>query len=97
MAEKPRVTPIRRGNTTRAPRLSVAAAAERGDERAVLVALQRRVAAVIDTAGPRDLAALSRRLLDLTGALATLDARAADEAERAPPRPRGRAGRSDEL
>jgi hypothetical protein len=34
--------------------LSVAAATERADEKAVLVALQSRVAAVIDTAGAAD-------------------------------------------
>jgi hypothetical protein len=64
--------------------LSVAAAAAKGDDRAVLVALRDRIAQVIDGAGPRDVAALSRRLLDITGELAAMDARAADvEAERA--------------
>ena len=46
------------------------------------MALRDRIAAVIDGASPRDVVGLSRRLLDISGELTAMDARAADEAER---------------
>ena len=77
MTEKTRVVPIRRGKAARATKqLSVAAAVAKGDDRAVLTALRDRIAAAIEAAGPRDLAALSRRLLDINAELAAMDARA---------------------
>jgi hypothetical protein len=54
----------------------VAAAAELDDSRALLVALKRRIASVIDSASPRDLASLLRRLVSIDAELSALDAAA---------------------
>ena len=60
----------------------VAQAAASGDARAVQVALRDRLAAAIDNpaTSPRDLAALTRRLQEVTDRLANEDAVAADQA-----------------
>lgn len=62
----------------RGPR-TVAAAAETGDQRQLLVALRARIASDIDNPNTpaRDLAALSRRLLEIAKEIKALDA--ADE------------------
>lgn len=56
--------------------MSVKAAAEAGERRDLLVALRARIAADIDDANtpPRDLAALSRRLLEIAREIEALDA-----------------------
>jgi hypothetical protein len=77
------VTPIRRGKATRTTKLTVAQAVERGDQRAVLVALRDLIAAKIGEASPRDVIGLSRRLLDVNADLSGLDAAAAAEVEAA--------------
>ena len=63
---------------------TIVEAAASGDERALLVALRERVAKTVSDAGcpPRDLAALSRRLQELSRDIAGLDAvkRCVDEA-----------------
>lgn len=55
---------------------AVQTAVEQGDRRAVLVAMRDVVAAAIDaeTTSPRDLAALTRRLMDLTREIEKIDA-----------------------
>jgi hypothetical protein len=76
MSERPRVTPILRGAGPPAPprrrKLTAAQAAQLG-ERELLGALLNRIAVVIDTASPRDLAALSRRVVTIRHDLADLD------------------------
>jgi hypothetical protein len=65
----------------RARRLTVSQAAKGGDLRELLVALRERIAATVD--GPntpaRDLAALSRRLLEIARDIEAIDARAGDD------------------
>ena len=60
---------------------SVKAAADSGVRRDLLVALRARIARDIDDSGtpPRDLAALSRRLMDIANEIAAMDA--ADEGD----------------
>jgi hypothetical protein len=59
---------------------SVATAASSGDERALLVALRDRIAgAISDGCAARDLASLSRRLLEVSRELADLDVRREQE------------------
>jgi hypothetical protein len=72
--EAPAARPRRRPAT-------VKAAAETGTRRDLLVALRARIAADIDNANtpPRDLAALSRRLLEIARDIEALDA--ADKAD----------------
>jgi len=79
MREKRKATPIRRSAVTRAPKLTVAQAVDRGDPREVLVAMKRRLAAAMTDASPRDLAPLSRHLLKVTAEIDALD-QAAEEA-----------------
>jgi hypothetical protein len=78
MAEKPRITSIRRSGGRRrtegARKVTLTAATRGGDQRAILRALQDRVAEAIEVASPRDVAALSRRMLDVSAELAKLDA-----------------------
>jgi len=56
--------------------MTVKAAAEAGDRRRLLAALRTRIATDIDNANtpPRDLAALSRRLLEIAREIEALDA-----------------------
>ena len=56
--------------------LSIAAAAESGDDRALLIALRARVAKACDDLDTpqRDLAALTRRLLEIAKDIKALDA-----------------------
>jgi hypothetical protein len=77
------VTPELRVVTGKTPRprrqaLSVKRAADSGERRHLLVALRGRIAADIDNPGtpPRDLAALSRRLLEIVKEIELLDAEA---------------------
>lgn len=60
---------------------TVKSAAENGTPRDLLVQLRNRIAATIDSADtpPRDLAALSRRLLDIRKEIETLDNRVEGE------------------
>jgi hypothetical protein len=55
--------------------LSIVQAAASGDERALLVALRERIARTVTDPGcpPRDLAALSRRLQELSKDIAAID------------------------
>jgi len=55
---------------------SVKDAAESGDQRQLLIATRDRIATAVDSPAtpPRDLAALTRRLLDIAKELAALDA-----------------------
>lgn len=61
--------------------LTVTEAAERGTQRDLLVALRSRIAKTVESPDtpPRDLAALSKRLTDLSKEIAALDARAEGE------------------
>ena len=61
--------------------LSLINAAESGDVRAVLVALKMRIARTIQdtTTPPRDLAALSRRLMEISRDLQAIDAADAED------------------
>lgn len=62
--------------------MSVAVAASSGDERALLVALRDSIAEAIDEGAPaRDLAALSRRLMEITRELKALDVAEEEAAE----------------
>ena len=56
--------------------LTIVEAAASGDERALLTALRERIAKTVSDAGcpPRELAALSRRLQELTRDIAGIDA-----------------------
>ena len=67
--------------------LSVAQAAESGDHRALLVAMRERVATAVSAPDcpPRDLAALTRRLQDISKEIAALDHAEKAEAERGGP------------
>ncbi|HKV17585.1 MAG TPA: hypothetical protein VJR50_01040, partial [Mycobacterium sp.] len=60
----------------------IKAAAEAGDRRALLVATRDRIAAACDSpqTPPRDLAALTRRLLDIAKEIEAIDARDEDQA-----------------
>lgn len=62
---------------------AVQAAVRDGDRRSVLVAMRDVVAAAIDaeTTSPRDLAALTRRLMDLTREIEKIDAEVREGAE----------------
>lgn len=66
--------------------MSVATAAKSGDQYETLAAMRDRVATAIDdeTTPARDLAALTRRLLEITKALEALDAEESEDAEDAP-------------
>lgn len=63
--------------------LTITEAAEDGDQRELLVAMRRRVATTVEDPNcpPRDLAALSRRLQELSKEIAALDVKARQEAE----------------
>jgi hypothetical protein len=64
------------GEPARSRKLTVKAAADSGERRDLLVALRARIAADIDSPNtpPRDLAALSRRLLEIVKEIEALDA-----------------------
>jgi len=66
-----------------ARRLSIVEAAELGDRRALLVAMQQRLALALSDAAlhPRDLAALTKRLEDNAKELAVIDAASSGEAD----------------
>lgn len=54
---------------------SIAAAAASGDERALLVAMRDLIATDLDAGVPaRDVASLTRRLLEVSGRIAAIDA-----------------------
>jgi hypothetical protein len=59
----------------------VKAAADAGDRRELLVALRSRIAASVENVNtpPRDLAALSRRLLEIAKEIEAIDAETADD------------------
>lgn len=61
-------------------KLSIVEAAEKGTVREQLVALRERVARTVQDPNcpPRDLAALSRRLMELTKEIEAIDAREAE-------------------
>lgn len=63
-------------------KLTVAQAAETGDQRSLLVAMRSRIAtAVADLdCPPRDLAALTRRLQEIAREIESIDVRAKEEA-----------------
>lgn len=67
----------------KARQLSVTEAAKSGTVREQLVALRDRVAKTVEDPNcpPRDLAALSRRLMELTKEIAAIDAQAAEEVD----------------
>lgn len=73
------------GNDEKAParRKSITEAAETGTVREQLIALRSRVAATVEdpSCPPRDLAALSRRLMELTKEIEAIEAREAEEAD----------------
>jgi hypothetical protein len=55
--------------------LTVAAATDKGDQREVLVALRHRLAQALDDAtNSRDVAALAKRLQEVTADIAAIDA-----------------------
>lgn len=62
--------------------MSVADAAEKGDQREQLVAMRSRIARAVDEPNIRgaDLAALSRRLLEVVREIEAIDAREAEDA-----------------
>ena len=68
---------------------TVAQAVEEGDQRDQLVAMRARIAKAIDDPNIRgaDLAALSRRLLEIGKEIEAIDARAAEEDESADDHP----------
>ena len=62
---------------------TVVEAAKGGSQRALLVAMRDRVAEAVENAGTpaRDLAALTKRLLEIARSIEALDARAAEDAD----------------
>lgn len=62
---------------------SVTAAAKAGDHRALLVAMRDRVATDVENpnTSTRDLAALTRRLMEISKEIESMDARAAEEGD----------------
>lgn len=66
-------------------KLTVAQAAESGDRRALLVAMRDRIARTVadPECPPRDLAALTRRLTEISKDLEAIDLAEAQEAQRA--------------
>ncbi len=78
MSPRPRLRAVPPDETPREPtRQSVAAAAETGDHRALLVAMRDRIARTVSDpkCPPRDLAALTRRLQDIARELDQIDQR----------------------
>jgi hypothetical protein len=69
--------------TTRRRSKSVAQAAADGDARGTLIGMRARVATAIDDPNTpaRDLAALTRRLMEITKDIEAMDARDQDEAK----------------
>lgn len=67
----------------RKKRLTITEAAEAGDQRDLLVAMRTRLARSVEDLNcpPRDLAALSRRLQDISRDIEAIDARVKQEAE----------------
>lgn len=62
--------------------MDVSAAASSGDERSLLVALRDAVAEAIDEGAPaRDLAALSRRLMEISREIRALDLAESEESD----------------
>lgn len=77
MARKPSLKVVAEGEAPqRSKPMTVKAAADSGKRRDLLVALRARIAADIDNPNtpPRDLAALSRRLLEIAREIEALDA-----------------------
>lgn len=72
---------------------TVTSAAADGDERELLVALRARIATTVEdeSTPPRDLAALSRRLMEITKEIKAIDAAAKQEEQD------GRASPDEEL
>lgn len=60
---------------------AVSAAAERNDRRAMLVAMQTRIADAVDDpeTPPRDLAALTRRLMEIAKEIEAIDVQRGEE------------------
>ena len=78
MSPHPRLRAVAPDETPREPaRQSVAAAAETGDHRTLLVAMRDRIARTVSDpkCPPRDLAALTRRLQDIARELDQIDQR----------------------
>lgn len=81
MAAKPSLRAVTEDDAP--PRkLRVAEAAETGDRRQLLVAMRARVAKTVEDPNcpPRDLAALTRRLIEIAKEIEALDISAAEEA-----------------
>lgn len=66
---------------TQARRLTVAQAAASGDHRSLLIAMRERIAKTVSDpeCPPRDLAALTRRLQDISKEIESMDLRAREE------------------
>jgi hypothetical protein len=81
---KPRLRSVEPGEKPASPRrLTVTEAAESGSVREQLVALRERLAKTVEDPNcpPRDLASLSRRLMELTKEIAAIDARSSEETD----------------
>jgi hypothetical protein len=79
----PKLRPVAAGETApKAPPKSVSDAAANGDTRDLLVSLRTRIAKSVDdpNASQRDLASLSRRLLEIAREIEAIDTRAEQEA-----------------
>lgn len=86
MAEKRALRAVEPGEkAVKKPPMSVLAAAEAGDRLEELRAMRRRIALTLDEPNTpaRDLAALSRRQIELGKEIDVLEARAKEESERA--------------
>jgi hypothetical protein len=84
MARKPSLRAVEAGESAPQRKThTVSSAASEGDRRDLLVAMRSRIAtAVEDPNTPaRDLAALTRRLMEIAKDIEAIDARAAEEAE----------------
>lgn len=77
-----RVVPPDEKPAPRKRKLTIVEAADKGTARELLVALRERVAKTVQDVNcpPRDLAALSRRLTEITKEIAAIDAAEAEDA-----------------
>lgn len=68
-------------SATPAPKLTVAQAAATGDHKSLLTAMRERIAQAVSDpeCPPRDLAALTRRLQDISKEIESIDLRAREE------------------
>ena len=83
MAARKTLRPVADGETAEPKKLTVSEAAKTGSHKALLISTRDRIARTVDNPDcpPRDLAALTRRLTDISKELEAIAARDAEEDE----------------